>query len=139
MKSRDPLLLIVVVLAAWQALYFTPATSRSRRRCHVSQSRGTLQNPRFYPHLYETASCIRARIRHRGAGRARHRIRRWGPMRCRAKWAEPILVALIRSPKVTLYPIILLVFGIGMPAKVAFGAIQGIVPVALFTMNAIRT
>ena len=51
---------------------------------------------------------------------------------------EPILVALYSIPKVTLYPVIVLVFGIGMPAKVAFGAIQGIVPIALFAMNAIR-
>ena len=29
-------------------------------------------------------------------------------------------------------------FGIGLPAKIAFGAIHGIVPVAIFTMNAIR-
>ena len=47
-------------------------------------------------------------------------------------------MAVYSIPKVTLYPIILLIFGIGMPAKVAFGAIQGIVPVALFAMNAIR-
>jgi NitT/TauT family transport system permease protein len=52
--------------------------------------------------------------------------------------AEPVLVALYSLPKITLYPVILLVFGIGMPAKVAFGAIHGIVPIALFAMNAIR-
>src|SRR3982074_3222706 len=51
---------------------------------------------------------------------------------------EPILVALYSIPKVTLYPVILLVFGIGMPAKVAFGASHGIVPISLFAMNAIR-
>ncbi len=33
---------------------------------------------------------------------------------------------------------ILLVFGLGMPAKVAFGAIHGIVPVAIFTLGAVR-
>ena len=41
-------------------------------------------------------------------------------------------------PKITLYPIVLLAFGIGMPAKVAFGAIHGIVPIAIFTMGALR-
>ena len=49
-----------------------------------------------------------------------------------------MLVALYSIPKVTLYPVILLVFGIGMPAKVAFGAIHGIVPISIFAMNAIR-
>jgi NitT/TauT family transport system permease protein len=51
---------------------------------------------------------------------------------------EPMLVALYSIPKITLYPIILLVFGLGMSAKVAFGAIHGIIPVALFTLNAVR-
>ncbi len=51
---------------------------------------------------------------------------------------EPMLVALYSIPKVTLYPIILLVFGLGMEAKIAFGAIHGIIPVALFTLNAVR-
>ena len=33
---------------------------------------------------------------------------------------------------------ILLLFGLGMPAKVAFGALHGIIPVVLFTMSAVR-
>jgi NitT/TauT family transport system permease protein len=52
---------------------------------------------------------------------------------------EPMLVALYSIPKITLYPIILLAFGIGISAKIAFGTIHGIVPVALFTLNAVRT
>lgn len=52
--------------------------------------------------------------------------------------AEPILIALYSVPKVILYPIILLLFGLGMAAEVAFGTLHGIVPVMLFTMNAVR-
>jgi NitT/TauT family transport system permease protein len=52
---------------------------------------------------------------------------------------EPILVSFYAVPKVTLYPIVLLAFGIGMSAKVAFGAIHGIVPMAIFTMTAVRS
>jgi NitT/TauT family transport system permease protein len=51
---------------------------------------------------------------------------------------EPMLVALYSIPKITLYPILLLAFGLGMAAKIAFGAIHGIIPVALFTINAVR-
>ncbi len=51
--------------------------------------------------------------------------------------AEPILVAIYSVPKITLYPIVLLAFGLGMPAKVAFGTIHGIVPVVIFTMSAV--
>jgi NitT/TauT family transport system permease protein len=52
---------------------------------------------------------------------------------------EPMLVALYSIPKITLYPIILLAFGLGISAKIAFGAIHGIIPVALFTLSAVRT
>jgi len=52
--------------------------------------------------------------------------------------AEPILSALYAIPKVTLYPVILLLFGLGISAKIAFGVIHGIIPVTLFTMNAVR-
>jgi NitT/TauT family transport system permease protein len=52
--------------------------------------------------------------------------------------AEPILVSFYSIPKITLYPVILLAFGLGLPAKIAFGTIHGIVPVAIFTMTAVR-
>ena len=51
---------------------------------------------------------------------------------------EPMLVAVYSIPKLTLYPILLLTFGLGLSAKVAFGALHGIIPVVLFTMNAVR-
>jgi len=51
---------------------------------------------------------------------------------------EPLIVGLYSIPKVTLYPVILLLFGLGMHAKVAFGILQGIIPVVLFSMNAVR-
>ncbi|HZB37887.1 MAG TPA: ABC transporter permease subunit, partial [Beijerinckiaceae bacterium] len=53
--------------------------------------------------------------------------------------AEPMLVALYSIPKITLYPVILLLFGLGISAKIAFGVIHGIIPVAIFTMNAVRS
>ena len=51
---------------------------------------------------------------------------------------EPMLTALYSIPKITLYPILLLLFGLGMSAKIAFGAIHGIIPIALFTLNGVR-
>jgi NitT/TauT family transport system permease protein len=50
---------------------------------------------------------------------------------------EPILVNLYALPKVTLYPVVLLVFGLGLSARVAFGVMHGLIPLTLFTMNAI--
>lgn len=51
---------------------------------------------------------------------------------------EPILVTLYSLPKITLYPVILLIFGLTLSGKVTFGAIHGVLPVALLTMAAIR-
>jgi len=52
--------------------------------------------------------------------------------------ADPILGTVYSIPKITLYPIILLFFGLSLTAKIAFGVIHGIFPVAIFTMNAVR-
>ena len=51
---------------------------------------------------------------------------------------EPLIAALYTIPKVTLYPVILLLFGLGISAKVAFGVIHGLVPIVLFTLGAVK-
>ena len=51
---------------------------------------------------------------------------------------EPLLVTFYSLPKVTLYPVVLLLFGLGMSAKVAFGVMHGLVPITLITRNAVR-
>lgn len=51
---------------------------------------------------------------------------------------EPVLSAFYAIPKITLYPVILLLFGLGIQARIAFGVIHGIVPVALIMMTAVR-
>jgi NitT/TauT family transport system permease protein len=40
---------------------------------------------------------------------------------------------------VTLYPVVLLLCGLGMSAKVTFGVMHGLAPVTLFTLGAVRT
>jgi NitT/TauT family transport system permease protein len=138
MKWRDPVLLILILLGAWQLLYLAAgdvALSSPARTARAAAA--MLGDPRFVPHIRETllafmqgfviALTIGLLI---GLS--------LGASRLLGEVAEPILVALYSIPKVTLYPVILLVFGIGMPAKVAFGAIHGIVPISLFAMNAIR-
>jgi NitT/TauT family transport system permease protein len=77
--------------------------------------------------------CLRGRARRRlGAGI-------WlGGNRLARDVGEPMLSSLYSIPKITLYPVILLVFGLGISAKVAFGALHGIFPVALFTIGALK-
>ena len=135
---RDPLLLIVTLLLLWQALYFFAGDiALSSPLATFRRVLQMLGDPRFLPHVVETLSAFLqgfffAVLLGLAIGVA------LGSHRTTGEVAEPMLVALYSIPKVTLYPIILLIFGIGMPAKVAFGTIQGVVPVALFTMNAIR-
>lgn len=52
--------------------------------------------------------------------------------------AEPMLATLYSLPKVVLYPVVLLIFGLGISARIAFGVMHGVIPIALFAMNAIR-
>jgi NitT/TauT family transport system permease protein len=52
--------------------------------------------------------------------------------------ADPLLLTMFSIPKITLYPIILLVFGLGLSARVAFGVMHGIFPVAIFALNGVR-
>ena len=51
---------------------------------------------------------------------------------------EPMIVTVYAIPKLTLYPILLLAFGLGLSAKVAFGVLHGVIPVILFTLSAVR-
>jgi NitT/TauT family transport system permease protein len=53
--------------------------------------------------------------------------------------ADPFLVALFSIPKITLYPVILLIFGLTFSGKVAFGTIHGVFPVILFTLGGVRS
>ncbi|MEA2910471.1 MAG: NitT/TauT family transport system permease protein, partial [Bradyrhizobium sp.] len=52
----------------------------------------------------------------------------FGVQRFTGEVAEPILAGFYTIPKVTLYPVVLLVFGLGMSAKIAFGVMHGLVP-----------
>ncbi|MGQ0675954.1 MAG: ABC transporter permease [Rhodospirillales bacterium] len=97
----------------------------------------TLVSAEFWPHAYATMRAFAvALVLASAAGVAAGAV--LGFHRLSGEVAEPILVGIYSIPKVTLYPIILLFFGIGIEAKVAFGALHGVIPIVLFTMNAVR-
>lgn len=52
---------------------------------------------------------------------------------------EPIVLGTYAIPKVTLYPIFLFVFQLGMDSKIAFGWFHGVFPVMIMTMSAMAT
>jgi NitT/TauT family transport system permease protein len=51
---------------------------------------------------------------------------------------EPLIIAASSLPKVTLYPMVLLICGLGQSSKIAFGFIHGVLPIMLFTLGAVR-
>ena len=51
---------------------------------------------------------------------------------------EPLVIAVSSLPKVTLYPMVLLICGLGQSSKIAFGFIHGVLPIMLFTLGAAR-
>jgi NitT/TauT family transport system permease protein len=52
---------------------------------------------------------------------------------------EPVVVGFYSVPKIVFYPIILLVFGIGVGSEVVFAILHGILPIILFTTSAVRS
>ncbi len=134
----NTVLLLVLVTAAWQLLYwsFGDAALRSPAQT-LAYTVKLFSGEMIWPHLRETMAAfavalLLAAVIGLSIGFT------LGYNRFAADVFEPMLVALYSIPKITLYPILLLMFGLGMPAKVAFGAIHGIIPIALFTMNAVR-
>jgi NitT/TauT family transport system permease protein len=138
MRSLRAAILIACVLAAWQALFWFAGSSALTSPLDTIAYLGELlSSPRFYPHLIETAQAFAVAL---GIAISAGILIGFtlGLYRFAADVGEPVLVALYSIPKLTLYPIVLLAFGIGMPAKIAFGAIHGIMPIAIFALGAVR-
>jgi NitT/TauT family transport system permease protein len=135
---RNTIILIVGLLVAWELAYLVVGDVALRSPWQTLQfSVKLVQTDTFFVHLTNSLQAFGMALAiavglglligfslglHNLSGRA---------------W-EPMLVALYSIPKITLYPILLLAFGIGMSAKVVFGAIHGIIPIALFTLSAVR-
>jgi NitT/TauT family transport system permease protein len=126
-------------LAAWQVLSWlvgpNALASPSETLRFTSE---LLMSPAFYRHAGETVGAFAIALACAVTlgfliGTA------LGMNRFAGEVGEPVLVGIYSLPKITLYPIVLLAFGIGLPAKIAFGAMHGIVPIAIFTMGALRS
>jgi len=57
----------------------------------------------------------------------------------RSKLFEPLLVTTYMVPIVLLYPIVLLIFGVGPESKIVFAGIYGFFPIAINTTRAFRS
>ena len=137
-RATDTFLLLLVMLALWQMLHrIAGETALPAPLETMSYLMYTVPTARFAANAAATALAFAlALILAYGIGLA---VGIWmGAHRLSGAVGEPILVALYSLPKITLYPVVLLIFGLGISGKVAFGAMHGILPVALLTMGAIR-
>ena len=137
-RAVRALILIAALLVAWQLLFaFAGSNALTSPLDTIAYTGELLSSPRFYPHLIETAQAFAVAL---GIAISLGILIGFtlGLYRFAADVGEPVLVALYSIPKITLYPIVLLAFGIGMPAKIAFGAIHGIMPIAIFALGAVR-
>jgi NitT/TauT family transport system permease protein len=135
--SLNGLALVAGLLLAWQILFEIAGENAMAPPLEtVRYLLQLLSTATFWGHLLETARAFAMALALSivlglGTGFV------LGLHRFSGEVAEPILMALYSVPKITLYPIVLLAFGLGMPAKVAFGTIHGMVPIAIFTMSAV--
>lgn len=51
---------------------------------------------------------------------------------------EPVVLGAYSIPKVTLYPVFLFIFGLGISSKVGFGMFHGVFPIIVFTLSGVR-
>jgi len=137
-RILDYALLAVGLLLAWAALYRVAGPEALSPPLETFERvGGFLDSALFWNHVEATGiafayGCLVALAGGMLVGFA------LGIHRFAGEVGEPILTSLYSIPKITLYPIILLIFGLGVSAKVAFGAIHGFFPVALFTIGAIK-
>ena len=138
MNARNGAVLAVVLLAFWQVLFWTVGDIAFRSPWEtITYTIHMLGLASFWPHVAETAKAFALALLisvvlglaigfSLGLSKLANAV------------FEPMLTASYAIPKITLYPIFLLMFGLGMPAKVAFGVIHGVIPIALFTTDAVR-
>jgi len=137
-RAVDAVVLFVLVVAAWQGVYrYAGETAITSPLGTLRRASALVTTANFWGHAQATASAFVAAlaiaiVTGTVLGLVLGRERFAGDV------AEPILVSLYAIPKVTLYPLILLVFGLGLSAKVAFGVIHGVIPVILFTLGAVK-
>lgn len=135
---RNGLLLVAVLIALWQVLYWVVGDAALASPLETLRYMGSLMaRDDFAGHVYDTLRAFAiAFVISVAFGLL---LGFWlGYDRLSGDVFEPMFVTVYAIPKLTLYPILLLAFGLGVSAKVAFGVLHGIIPIVLFTVSAVR-
>lgn len=134
----DSLLLVAALVALWQGLHMIAGDlALSSPADTVARAADLLASASFWDHVAASGSALGLALAIAALGGVGLGV--WlGAHRLSGDVAEPFVIAFYTLPKITLYPVILLVFGLGLSAKVAFGALHGIMPITVFVMGGIR-
>jgi len=137
-RAFDTVVLILSMLALWQAVgSWTSGVAIAPPWQTLVYLLGLVRTWMFWDHAAATLiAFVMAFLLSTLIGLALGLI--LGMRRFAGEVAEPLLAGFYTIPKVTLYPVVLLIFGLGLSAKVAFGVMHGLVPITLFTLGAVR-
>jgi NitT/TauT family transport system permease protein len=134
----DVCLIIALILVVWQSLYWIAGSSAVSAPVTTALAAWKLLGTKaFAEHLGATGYALLISFAFAALGGVPVGLA-LGFRRFAGDVFEPILTSLYMIPKVTLYPIVLTVFGLGLSAKVAFGVMHGVIPMILITMSAVR-
>ncbi|SEL57792.1 NitT/TauT family transport system permease protein [Bosea lupini] len=137
-RSAGTLVVLLALLVLWQGLHLlVGASSLASPAATVAKLASLLVTGEFWLNISETMRAFVAAFAISLFGGIALGIV-LGVRKLAGNVAEPILTTLYSIPKVVLYPLVLLCFGLGISAKIAFGVMHGLIPITLFSMNAIR-
>ncbi|MBI3710588.1 MAG: ABC transporter permease subunit [Proteobacteria bacterium] len=137
-RFSDSALLLVILLLIWELLYrvvgeiaLTPPLATTFNAYVL------LTSADFWPHVFTTFRALfLALIIEVIAGLFLGVV--FGLNRLLGEVVEPVIVAFYSVPKIVFYPIVLMFCGIGIVSVVVFAIMHGILPILVFTMNAVR-
>jgi NitT/TauT family transport system permease protein len=137
-RATDTLVVLLAMLLAWQGLHqYVGSTALPAPLPTLDYLAHFVFTPRFASNALATLTCFAYALALSYA--LGLLIGVWlGAHHLSGAVGEPILISLYTLPKITLYPVVLLIFGLALPGRVTFGAMHGVLPVVLLTMNAIR-
>ena len=137
-RAADTLAILIVLVLTWQAVHqIVGTTALPGPVPTLSYLAKFVPSERFAENATATLICfVYALALSYAVGLS---VGVWmGIDRLSGAVGEPILISLYTLPKITLYPVVLLIFGLSLSGRVTFGAMHGALPVAILTMNAIR-
>ena len=137
-RMTDSFILLLVVLCVWQGLFaFVGAVALTPPLATVVNAWGLLADAGFWPNVASSFRALGLAIAFEvvfglliGA--------LLGLNRLAGEVMEPLIMGFYAVPKIVFYPVVLMVCGIGVTSVVVFAMMHGILPITLFTMNAVR-